>query len=178
MCLSGFLRDALFLLAIVSSAMAQVPGTVACTCSPTMFTFTLNFLGTCPGEVMASDSIERTSCVVSDRDFMSVSPEIPVTVTSIVILEFGLALNELSRTIIPGPFQDGESFEFTSIIARQAFEDNDAIRVLQIAVNGVNENQVPIRNSLGVVYTNACGVQPVFMFSDNFGWIVFVSSIL
>jgi hypothetical protein len=109
---------------------------------------------------------------------MPVSPEIPVTVTSIVILEFGLALTELSRTTIRGPFRDGDSFEFPSIIEEQVLEDNDAIRILQIAVNGVNENQAPIRNSLGVVYTNACGVQPVFTIGDSIGWIVFVSSIL
>lgn len=127
---------------------------------------------------MASDSIERTTCVVSGRDFMPVSPDIPVNITSIVILEFGLTRDLLSRTTLPGPFDDGESFEFTSIIGTEAFEDNDAVQIFQIAVNGLNENQVAIRNSLGIVYTNACGVQPIVTVGDNFGWIVFVSSML
>jgi len=95
----------------------QVPGTDACTCSPTAFTFTLNFGGTCDmSDVVPTDAIERVRCIVSDQAFQPIDPDVPTVITQIDILEFGLNLTLLSETTYRGPYDDGDMFEFTRYV--------------------------------------------------------------
>lgn len=77
----------------------------------------LNFEGTCEeSNVVPSDAIDRTRCIVSDTLFQPVFPEVPTVITQIDILEFGLNLTMLSSTTYRGPFDDGDTFDFTRCV--------------------------------------------------------------
>jgi hypothetical protein len=154
----------------------QVPGTDSCTCSPTDYTFTLNLNGKCDdSNVVPSDAIGRVRCIVSDDQFQPIDDDIPTVITQIDVLEFGLNLTLLSETSFPGRFNDGDMFDFTSITGTPNYDGTNVPQIFQLSLNGLNANGEMVRNNLGVVYTNACGVEPIFNEGDDLGWLIFVS---
>lgn len=155
----------------------QVPGTESCTCSPPDYTFTLDFNGDCDdSDVVPSDAIARVRCIVSDERFQPIADEIPTVITQIDVLEFGLNLTLLSETTYPGPFVDGDMFDFTSITGTPNYNGLNVPQIFQLSLNGLNQNGEMVRNSLGVVYTNECGVEPIYTEGDALGWLIFVST--
>jgi hypothetical protein len=154
----------------------QVSGTDSCTCSPTDYTFTLNLNGKCDdSNVVPSDAIGRVRCIVSDDQFQPIDDDIPTVITQIDVLEFGLNLTLLSETSFPGRFNDGDMFDFTSITGTPNYDGTNVPQIFQLSLNGLNANGEMVRNNLGVVYTNACGVEPIFNEGDDLGWLIFVS---
>jgi len=63
-----------------------------------------------------------------------------------------------------------------SITGTSRFAGDNVPQIFQISLNGLNENGEIVRNSLGVVYTNDCGVEPIFNEGDEFGWLIIVSA--
>lgn len=155
----------------------QVPGTDSCTCSPTDYTFTLNLNGDCEeNDVVPSDAIERVRCIISDEGFQIIENDVPTVITQIDVLEFGLNLTLLSETSYPGRFNNGDMFDFTSITGTPSYDGQNVPQIFQLSLNGLNSNNETVRNSLGVVFTNECGVEPIFTEGDELGWLIFVST--
>ena len=65
-----------------------------------------------------------------------------------------------------------------SITGTPGFDGENIPEIFQISLTGLNDENEIVRNSLGVVYTNACGVEPIFEVGEKFGWLIFVSAIL
>ena len=113
---SNFLLAVTLFLAF-SLSNAQVPIVDTCTCSPTDFAFRLNFTATCDeSDVIPSDAIQRVRCIVSDPVFQPVEPDVATVITQIDILEFGRNLTLLSSTTYRGPYDDGDTFDFTRCV--------------------------------------------------------------
>jgi len=84
---------ALVLALLVSGVYSQIEGTTdLCSCSPSVFNFTLDFAGTCPGNLedadgnLINDAFNDTSCFVTVLAADN-SNEVPVIVESAIILE-------------------------------------------------------------------------------------------
>ena len=162
----------------LSLTNAQVPGTDICSCSPTSFTFTINLDGTCPGDVATGGGIERVTCVVSNLAFQPVENETPVVIRNIDVFEIGPDLSLLKQERFPGTDEDGFTFTYTSVSAPGDLTADTVPIILQISIRAENSEGTVIRNSLGVVYTNDCNVEPIFVPNAQFGWVTLVRVVL
>lgn len=163
---------ALLLASMISSVSAQVPGVDVFICSPTAFKFQLNFSATCPGDVVASPGIQGVDCfyVKNSTNYMP-----PVSVVQIQVIELDLNLENLFVQNYIGNFEDGDSVEYTSISAKDITNPSQVPGGIQLNVNGVDTDGVPVTNSFIVDYTNSGTDTPIFEVGNQIGWIVFVS---
>lgn len=169
---SSVLYLALLLLAVISSlASGQVVDDL-CICSPTTFTFTLDFAGTCPGTVEeGGPGISKVNCF----DISNSTDLVPVSVLTIQVLELDLGLQSLNAQRYDGPFEDGDSVTFTSVATGVITEKSEIPGGLQVNTFGTNAEGVPVLNSFIVDYSNSCSDTPIFQIGDQIGWIIIVS---
>lgn len=173
-------KAALVGLALLASGInAQVEtesGEELCSCSPTVFSFTLDFGATCPGNVVADDAIASVGCdvIVAAQDQ---SNQQPVLVESITILE--LNNNDVNNsTILKGPFDNGDVIEYASISSYRNLTETYFPFGLQITVNAENSDYVAVFNTISIEYdTSECDVWPVFPTGSTVGWIEIVSQV-
>lgn len=95
---------------------------------------------------------------------------------SLTVLELGQDLLPLSQTEIQGPFLDGDSIEYISVV----HDHNDTAASfpggIQINIAGENAAGDILNNVVAFSYTNDCNAFPVFGEGSTNGWIEFVSS--
>ena len=77
-------------------------------------------------------------------------------------------INQQNRT---GPFVNGDSFTFGSVVQEAA-----VTKTLQLNIYGSNTLGQPIVNYFAISFTNDCDVYPVFGDDDFAGWVMFVSA--
>jgi hypothetical protein len=105
-----------------------------------------------------------------DRD------KVPVTVTSIQILELNQDDQVLVQTNVIGAFSDGDNFTYTSITATDPNLNASSIpRGFQLSITGRNKIDENIVNTWLIVYNNDCGIFPILFEGEHIGWTVFVS---
>lgn len=167
------------LLMLVTDAKAQVidaSGDEICSCSPTILQFTLDFAGSCPGNIdeNENDAIAQTTC-----DILVVSPDNqsntqPVVVDTITILE--LNQNDvINSTLLQGPFADGDIIEYASISSYRNLTETYFPFGLQLILNGENSDIVTVINAIAIDYeTSECNEWPVFQSDSAIGWIQIV----
>eukprot|EP00985_Skeletonema_marinoi_P012431 scaffold5994_cov100-Skeletonema_marinoi.AAC.3 len=106
-----------------------------CVCSPTMYTFRLNFEGSCAVDtIQGNPGVSDTTCSVlnssnpNDEDGLT-----PVQINSLQFLELDAANAVAQQISFTGLFSDGESFEYTSISV-----GNEVPGGMQISLRGEN----------------------------------------
>lgn len=168
---------ALLLVLFVSSSRAQVEtedGDELCSCSPTVFRFTLDFAATCPGNLDNGDGIENVDCqtLVLGPDQ---SDTTPVLVDTFTILE----LNDdqvINSTTLAGPFVDGDEIEYASISSYRNLTESYFPVGLEMTLIGENSNQETVVNIISIRYdTSECNEWPVIPADTMIGWVDFVS---
>jgi hypothetical protein len=164
-------------LASTPSTFGEDVGTELCSCAPSTYEFTLDFSLFCPPvNITLGDAIQATSCLVSPFGNPEVSDLVPIAVQSIDILELGQDLRVLVQENIEGNFGDGDTFQYTSVVATDADGEVEIPRALQLNLVGVNANDEPIINVYIITFTNNCDTYPVLSEGQSAGWTVFVSS--
>jgi hypothetical protein len=168
---------ALLFVLVVSSSRAQIEteeGDEICSCSPTVFRFTMNFAGTCPGNLDVGDGIANNDCqtLVLGPDQGDTSP---VIIDTLTILE----LNDdevINSTTVTGPFADGDAIVYASISSYRNLTEFYFPVGLEMTLTGENENQETIVNIVSIRYdTSECGVWPVIPPDTIIGWVDFAT---
>ena len=123
--------------------------------------------------------ISETACEALNQDGTQPDDgdDVPVTITSVQILELNREDQPLSQETRDGVFVDGQEFNYTSVTVRNPDLD-EAVGALQIALDGRNAQGAQIINSWIIKFTNECGIFPLLEADDQIGWTVFVSSTL
>lgn len=170
---------ALALAVLISAANAQIPGIDLCSCSPTVFAFTLEFSASCPGTLEGADGnpinngINDLSCfttVVSDNP----DNRQPVVVDTVTILELNMDA-VINSTTLRGPFNDGDVITYASISSYANLTEAYFPFGLQMTLTGENSDGDTVINAVAVEYTNECDAWPVYPPDAQIGWAAIVS---
>jgi hypothetical protein len=162
----------LLLFTLLLFSDAKVVGKDVFACSPTSFTFGLNFEGECPGNINKTrPGIDGTDCYFVRNSSLALPP---IMVRSIQIIENTLELGSLYVETFLGDFEDGDTLEYTSVTAGDLTDENDVPGGIQLNILGEDSNGVPVTNSIIIDYSNSPNEFPVLI-GDEIGWIVIVS---
>jgi len=89
------------------------------------------------------------------------------------VLELESSFSVINNVTVTGPFLDGDSVSFSSII-----KESDSIpTALQINIFGVNGENQAIVNYFAIEFTNDCGIEPIFDAGNFAGWVYLVSTV-
>ena len=148
-----------------------------CSCSPTSFTFRLDFNRTCDLTVLIGKThgIDRSFCrtddVMGGNDTQS--PTTVVELSSILILELDSSLQVIKQHFRDGlGLVDGQTLSYESILATST--EGDAVAAIQMALTGVTSDGMEIQSQFILTYTNLCSID-VFRVGDAISWLVVVS---
>uniref|UniRef100_A0A7S4AJR4 Uncharacterized protein n=1 Tax=Pseudo-nitzschia australis TaxID=44445 RepID=A0A7S4AJR4_9STRA len=146
-----------------------------CACSPSTYTFVLDFSLTCPPtNVIAGSGVASVSCLIGPFGAPT-NNLVPVVVDSVSILELDQVNNVIVEKRIDGELFDGDSYLYSSVINN--LEDATSVKqipkALQLNLSARNEHGVTLMNVFIVTFTNECGVLPVFQIGESVGWAVF-----
>jgi len=157
-----------------------------CSCSPSVFTFQLDFSLTCPPEnvdVGSNKGIDAIFCQTTIEPFKSEERKsspldlVPVSISQISIFELDNQLSVIKQSFLSNlDLVDGDYYSYLSITdnyKQGSFDSNDIPGGLQVLLKGKNANGIGISNSFILTYTNSCESVP-FQIDDSIGWNVFV----
>jgi len=168
-------------------------GRDVCICSPTTFAFTLdlsNFL--CPGvgsiaknnvaTITENIGISETACFIVPIDFGTSffsDDFVAVQAESIEVLELDMNSRAIKVINYEGPFFDGASITFSSIVTtNQITKPSQVPGGLQINSRLKNAADELIIHSFSLDYnTNNCNFTPIFDIGAQSGPYIFVSKI-
>ncbi len=166
------------LLAGFTRIVGQIIGENICACSPSSYTFTLEFDLSCPPvNVAENEAVDDTSCVITSVGDPGVTDLVPVVVQSIDVLELGQGLRIIVQERITGTFVNGDSFNYTSIAAvpGDVVDPTDVPRAIQINIAAINQFDESLLNTFIITFSNSCDAYPVFTEGQSAGWVLFVS---
>jgi len=151
-----------------------------CYCAPNAYEFTLDFSLTCPPvNITLGNAVAATSCMVSPFRNPEVTDLVPVSVSSIDVLELNQNLQvNFQENISPKePYLDGDTFSYISYAAipGETVKPEDLPRAIQLNILGVNAAGEEIINVYIITFTNSCGAYPVLYEGQFAGWTRFVS---
>jgi hypothetical protein len=171
----------LLLAQLIAMASSQTIGVDICACSPSVYTFQLNFSLTCAMETVKDNpGVADAECRVSGvRPGVNVTDAIPVKVSTVEILELNADDKVIQSGFYDQGYFDGATISYTSITGRPNALNltvDQVPRGLQINIIGQNANEEDILNYWIVLFTNQCNAFPVFEIGDMIGWTVIVSN--
>lgn len=150
-----------------------------CNCQPGTLTLTIDYELTCEGRtIMTGDpGIDEAECLVFSQADPMVSDPLPVTVTSVYIVEFDVNLDTLKFTNITDTFESGDTLSYETF----AVTDTDAVSAgqiasgIQVTLFGFNAAGDDLANAFVILYTNQCDIYPVLTSGSTIGWTSVVS---
>jgi len=153
-------------------------GTEICACAPNAYEFTLDFALTCPPvNITLGDAVSATTCMVSPFGSPEVADLVPVSVSSIDILELNQNLQVMVQENIEpkNAYVDGDTFSYISYAAipGEVVNPEDLPRAIQLNIVGKNRNGEEIINVYLITFTNSCGAYPVLFEGQWAGWTRF-----
>lgn len=168
----------LWLLAtLVSPVKAQVPSG-ACSCSPTVFNFTLDLDLSCPGNLVEPDGAPSNEGILNITCRTAVlsesTDEVPVVIDSVTVRELN-ADSVINSQEFLGPFSDGDVITFESISATEQLTDVLFPFALRLDLFGENADGATVVNTFTVLYTADCDEWPVYPEGATVGWVEIVS---
>jgi hypothetical protein len=165
---ASYLPSLLLLFKLILITDAKTFGKDVFACSPTSFTFGLNFDGNCPGNINQTRSgIVSTDCYFVPRSNDALSP---IIVRSIQIIESTLDFGNLHEETITRDFKDGEQLEYTSVTSKKLNDENDVPGGIQLNIRGVDSNGTAVSNTVILFYSNSPDAFPI-QIGDEIGWI-------
>lgn len=170
---------ALALALVVTGANAQIEGTDLCSCSPTVFSFTLDFAGTCPGNLVNADGEPINEGIGDQSCFTTVISQDPnnrqpVVIDTVTILELNMDA-VINSTTLSGPFANGDVITYSSISSYGNLTETYFPFGLQMTLNGENSDGATVINAVAIEYTNDCEVWPIYPDGSTIGWVDIVS---
>ena len=162
---------ALLLLLRATLSRAQV-GVSLCACNPATYTFELNFTAVCEDSSVTGPGIEGIFCFSREFGLQgNVTDFEPVAVSEVTILELNQDLQPFVQVPVEGDFRTGNTFKYSSISGTAALNETTIPGGLQMNIVGRNRVDQDISNVWIIVFTNECGIFPIFEIGDNIGWI-------
>ena len=170
----------LFLFCLAKTTFTYAQGDV-CSCSPSTYKWTLDFLSTCldtgfpdPDE---DKGVSDASCLIINKDNQSSSDMTPVKVTGYQIVEQDASFTALkTESNLNLNLNDGGEIEYDSFTSMAGLEEEDYPFVLSVTVYAVNANGEEIDLVTLVKFSGTCQLE-VFGNGDTIGWLKFVSNI-
>mmetsp|Transcript_11865 Transcript_11865/g.34024 ORF Transcript_11865/g.34024 Transcript_11865/m.34024 type:complete len:277 (+) Transcript_11865:86-916(+) len=148
-----------------------------CACSPTTYTFRMDFSSTCPPtNTNAESGVASVSCLISP--FGAASDDlVPVIIESVGILELDQGKNVLVEERIDSEFLNGDSLLYSSVVKNlgAATSNEEIPKALQVNLSGRNKEGIMLMNVFIITFTNECGVYPMIQTGGSVGWVIFVS---
>ena len=179
---SWFDCSIILLLAMTASNLPGIVhgqiGTTICACTPASYTFRLRFDLTCPGNIVNDNGISFNLCGVTGLG--ANNDLVPVSVSSITIIEVGQSFQPVTQTLFDSNFVNGSTIVYSSLVERDPnlIEGNintglfgNLTAGLQVFVQGVNAQQIEITNDWFIAFTNECDVFPIFSVGNAIGWL-------
>lgn len=154
----------------------QEIGIEICSCAPNSYEFTLDFALTCPPvNITLGDAVAATTCMVSPFGDPEVSDLVPISVSSVDVLELNQNLQVINQENIGADFLDGDTFSYISYAAIPGMTVNpvDLPRAIQLNIVGKNKDGDEIINVYLITFTNSCGAYPVLSEGQFAGWTRF-----
>eukprot|EP00547_Thalassionema_nitzschioides_P011807 CAMPEP_0194260742 /NCGR_PEP_ID=MMETSP0158-20130606/45669_1 /TAXON_ID=33649 /ORGANISM="Thalassionema nitzschioides, Strain L26-B" /LENGTH=458 /DNA_ID=CAMNT_0039000843 /DNA_START=188 /DNA_END=1561 /DNA_ORIENTATION=- len=165
-------RSLLFFLATLSSTVQGQTGDLPCVCSPTTFTFKLNFDTVCPGTVDKNEGISGIECFGIPIDTDDI---VPVKAELIQVIESNIGLQNIAIRDYDGPFFDGEEVTYASVSTGDLTRPDEVPGSIQINLRLRNAEDAIILYAFTARYTNNCDFTPVFEEGDVLGPIILSS---
>jgi hypothetical protein len=166
----------LFILVLIwsKSVLAQIGSTI-CICSPSVYTLQLNFSSNCENDSLIGDGILTSDCKVDPFQNQNVTDEVPVSVSSIDLLELDADLALLTQSSRFGTFIDGDTITFDSVSKDpSALNDTYYPKALQISMIGNNVAGETLYFAGLIVYSTDCNLFPLIVEGSSIGWIELV----
>lgn len=145
----------------------------ACYCQPLRYTFTLDFSGVCENERRTTGGFTDTTCLIDEGT--------AVSATHIVVEELSQEVDARPINVvnITGPFSQGDTFDFESLLVSQPTNDSSTFPGgLIVEVFGVSATGASVRNIWIALFSNDCSIFPVLPVGDGFGWTTLVRNSL
>ena len=176
----GSLLLAMILFSTIPAATSQIIGVDICACSPSVYTFQLNFSFTCNEQTVSDNpGVKDEDCFVQGlRQQDGVTDFVPNKVSTFEILELDANQNIIQSGYYQQGYFDGAKISYTSITGKPDAVQNLTVdqlpRGLQINIIAQNANEEDIINTWIVLFTNMCNAFPVFEVGDQDGWTLIV----
>lgn len=164
-------------MSLIAAASLFLGGATAqdlCACSPSKYTFTLDFSLSCPPvNVTRNGGIAATFCQISPfgEENDNITDLVPTEIKYVNVLELGQSFEVLSQQNITGVQVDGDSFEYASIVENEGNEEIP--KVVQLNIFAHNAAGQPIVNFFAIAYTNLCDEFPTLIQGESAGWTRF-----
>lgn len=174
------LTSLVFLVVLLLSLVSAQDGPVdLCACQPTVYNMTINRDLTCSDRTVGGAGLLKVSCVVStdlDED-ANVTDFVPIKIDEFVVMESNGENEIVDITFFnEGPYFNGHTFMYTSIIRRFPVNVTSMPRSFQVSIKGVNADLQPIGNTWRILYDNDCSIFPLLKIGQYIGWTNFVST--
>jgi hypothetical protein len=195
---------ALLCFTILGRVLTQLVGVDICACLPTTVTFRLNFTIECDETSVAGPGINETTCYIETRGNENVTDMVPISVSTVQVLELKEDQSVITGSNFDGGFVDGAEITYTSIVERAPDNITAATlpRGFQLVVTGVNAAEQTLVQTSAIIYTGGtlfhrrilvvsifaaylqstlfvlseCGIFPLLEIGEQIGWVVFVSA--
>jgi hypothetical protein len=155
-----------------------------CSCSPTVFAFTLNFSSFCPGNLVddegnsVNDAIGDKSCFTTVVGGDSRNSQ-PIHVETVTIQELNMKKDiPVKSATVHGPFEDGDTLTYESISLYANLTTVYFPFVLQMTLRGQNSDFANVINTVAVEYTARCNERPIYPSGSTIGWVDIVSDVM
>ena len=160
------------LLSMARTAQAQI-GTDICACSPATYTFQVRFDLTCPGNIQADNGILQTDCQLQNQEQPGDNEDfVPVFVSQITLFELGAEQQVIASQLYTGDFINGSTIVYTSVVGTDPnLNEQNITQGFQSTLLGRNAAEIGIENTWIILFTNECGVFPLFTVGDRIGWL-------
>uniref|UniRef100_A0A7S4JNB7 Uncharacterized protein n=1 Tax=Odontella aurita TaxID=265563 RepID=A0A7S4JNB7_9STRA len=153
-----------------------LPHPFFCSCSPTIYRWTLNFNASCPPpdlSICPTCDVSDLFCdVKSDSD---VTDQVPVVVESYTVLELDEELSAIKK-LDPRKgleLRNGDEIEYASITAgNEEGPLKKWLGGLQMSIDGRNAAGEKLQSQWIIKFSGRCDVLP-FRLEDGIGWIIF-----
>jgi hypothetical protein len=157
---------------------AQELGVTICACSPRYYQFTLDFALSCDTNVILGEGVASYECSIEPFQGSAIADLIPVSVSSIDLIELDQGLNLLSQASSFGPFLNGNTSVTNNLTYFNETTGGDTSLVpkaLQFSVLGQNAAGESIFFTGLIVYNNSCSVVNTILVNSTIGWFRLVS---
>ena len=145
----------LIIFIFIERLSAQIVGVDICACQPSIVTFRLNFTQDCTESNVLGPGINDTTCFVETRGSINVTDTVPISVSTVQVLELSETLAPVGETVFDVGYFDGDEITYTSIV--ELSPDNitaqNLPRGFQVVITGLNAAEQNIVNTLAIAYT-------------------------
>jgi hypothetical protein len=165
----------ILVLALSKSFVRAQIGTTICICSPSAYVMQLNFSSNCENDSLVGEGILTSDCAIDPFQNPNVTDEVPVSVSSIDLLELDVDLGLLTQSSRFGSFNDGDIIQFVSVSGDPSvLNETYYPKALQISMTGNNVAGDTLYFAGLIIYSTDCNQFPLIEEGSSIGWVTLV----